>query len=392
MKLLKIFVLFLCLIPGRGVSQPAYRATLPTVDADAFYGIDLPYEVVGGARPDLADIRITDKKGKEVAWLLREDAELSYSNEFIPLAMDLISTARRTDLLITSAGKPLSSLALKIKNADVNKEAILSGSDDGARWFAVKDRFQLNRNGSVHETEALLNLSFPLSDYKFYKLSLNDSLSAPLNVVGVGQVKAESFYKQHLLEVPLKMSSFATKEKSSGIQLVLPFKYQIERLDFYISSPRYYQRNLSLLQPYSARFAATLSNEEGYPQPVALGVYADTLRLSVFHGDDQPVTVDSVKAYVRKYCLVAELKKGEEYTLAYGDPQATFPQYDLSFGKQVPDTIDHVKVHAIRQLSTEVVPVEEPSAWLVFFKTYGIWIVIALIIIQILYIVRKMLK
>lgn len=391
MKLFNIIALFFCLVPGKGEAQSTHKASLPVIDADAFYVIDLPYEVLGGARPDLADVRILDGKGKEVAWLLREDAESNRSSEFIPLPMEISSMPRRTDVLITAAGTSLSSFVLRIKNADVNKEAALLGSNDGTKWFAVRDRFQLNRTSSPDQTEAFLDLTFPLSDYKLYKLSLNDSLSAPLNVVGVGRMKTESFYKQHLLEVPLKMSRIETKEKDSDIQLVLPFKFQVERLGFYVSSPRYYHRRLELSQPFSGHFTTFLSNENGYPQPVDLSVYSDTLRLSIQNGDDQPLTVDSVKAFVRKYCLIAELKKGVSYALTYGDPQAAFPQYDLSFSKQLPDSIGHLAISDIERLPVIAQP-EESSLWLTFLKTYGIWIIITLVILQILYMVRKMMK
>lgn len=383
-------VLLLCLLLCEAMAQPTHKAILPKVGNDAFYRIDLPYEVLGGARPDLADLRITDDKGKEVAWLLREDVESKNSNEFIPLPMDVSSMPRRTDLLITGAGKPLASFFLRIKNADVSKEAALLGSDDGVKWFAVKDRFQLSRANDSNQTEALLGVTFPLSDYQYYKLSLNDSLSAPLNVIGVGQMKAESYNKQHLLEVPLARSRVSTHEKETEIELVLPFKFQFERLDFYISSPRYFRRNLRLAQPFGE--AVVLSDAGGSPQPVSMSGYSDTLRLSISNGDDRPLGIDSIKVYVRKYSVVAALEKDEEYTLTYGDPQAKFPQYDLSFSKQIPDQIDRVLISHIERIPADASLKETPSPWLVFLKTYGIWLVIILVIAQILYMVRKMIS
>lgn len=372
------------------MAQPTHKAILPKVGNDAFYSIDLPYEVLGGARTDLADIRIVDGKGKEVAWLLQEDAESKNSNEFIPLPMDVSSLPRRTDILITGAGEPLASLFLKIKNADVSKEAALLGSDDGAKWFVVKDRFQLRRANYSNQTEALLDVTFPLSDYQYYKLSLNDSLSAPLNVIGVGKIKVESYNKQHLLEVPLTGSRISTREKETEIELVLPFKFQFERLDFYISSPRYFRRSLRLVQPLGG--TVVLSDAGGSPQPVPMGGYSDTLRLTISNGDDRPLGIDSIKVYVRKYSVVAALEKNVEYTLTYGDPQAKFPQYDLSFSKQIPGKIDRVMISNIERIPAEVSLKEESSAWLVFLKTYGVWLVIILVIVQILYMVRKMLS
>ena len=388
-----IVSLFLCLLAEKGMSQPAYKVPMPKVAHDAFYCIDLPYEVLGEARRDLADIRILDSEGKEIAWFLREETDAKNNSEFIPLPAEISSLPRRTDILITGAGKPLSSFVLKIKNADVNKEAALLGSNDGQKWFGVKDRFRLNRTSSPDQTEALLDLSFPLSDYQFYKLSLNDSLTAPLNVIGVGQVQVESYSKPHLLEVPLTNSRIQTKGKETEIELVLPFKLEIERFDFYISSPRYYRRSVRLMETSNSFATTLLSDAGGNPQPVLMRTYNDTIRLSVSNGDDRPLGIDSMKVYMRKYCLIAALERGEQYTLAYGDPKATFPQYDLSFKEQVPEKINHVFIYMKDREQKVVKPQEEgDSAWLRFFKTYGIWIIIVLIIAQILYMVRKMLK
>lgn len=145
MKPINILTLLLCIASVKGIAQPTYKAALPTVSADAFYAVNLPYQVLGEARPDLADIRIIDGDGKEVAWLLQEDSESICNKEFIPLPMEIFSMSNRTDVLITNVGKPLSSFVLKIKNTDVNKETTLLGSNNGAQWFAVKDRFQLNK-------------------------------------------------------------------------------------------------------------------------------------------------------------------------------------------------------------------------------------------------------
>lgn len=276
MRLVNILGLYICLMVGEVVAQPAYKASLPVVEVDTFYCIDLPYQVLGGARSDLSDIRIADNKGEEVAWFAREDTGF--------------------------------------------------------------------------------------------------------------------FNKRHLLEVPLKISHRGVEEKKTRLQLVLPFKFQVEQLVFYISSPRYFHRELELVRPFSSSIFSTLSNENGSPQAVTLGVYGDTLQLSIFNGDDRPLTVDSVKAYVRKYYLVAGLEKGVNYTLTYGDERLSFPQYDLSFAKQLPDSIEHLVIgHLERQLSAPA-KLEEPSVWLSFFKTYGIWLVILLIIVQLLYMVRKMIK
>lgn len=394
MKWISIVILTVYLLPGKTLAQPGYRAALANPDTAAFYRIDLPYQVLGGACPDLADIRIVNNEGKEVAWLLKEEVESKHNVEFIPLSMKISTLPKRTDVIITSEGKPLSSFLLKMKNTDVNKEASLLGSNDTEKWFAVKNHIGLSSMNSTVATGGFLEIKFPLSDYQYYKLSISDSLSAPLNILSVGCVKTEAYSKKHLLPIPLTASHIRTKGKQTDIELVLPFKFQIERLDFYISSPRYYHRTLELSRPVADHSAAKLSDEKGSPQPIFFSAYGDTLKLSVYNGDDQPLAIDSVKAFARKYYLIASLEKGVTYTLTYGDPKAEFPQYDLSFEKFIPDSISRLALGNIEKTVVEQSSQqpEQPSPWLDFLKTYGIWIVIVIVIVQILWMVTKMLK
>lgn len=391
MKKINILVLLCCLTVGKGWAQPAYKATLPSIDKDAFYAIDLPHQVLGGALTDLADLRIKDSEGKEVAWLLQEEVRSGHDSQFIPYQTSVTSAARRTNVLITADGKPLSSFILKIKNADAEKEANLAGSNDGKQWFTVRETIWLNNLSSANETEALLYLHFPLSDYKYYKMEINDSLAAPLNIVGVGRIQDESFYERNLQEVPTQSIHIEEKGKWTEIALSYPYKYSIERIAFFISSPKFFSRSVNVSTPSDVSWSNVLTHSNGNPQSFYLGIEAAELKLSVFNGDDQPLAIDSVKTYIRKCYLVAALQKGKDYTLTYGDAKATFPQYDLSFRHQLPADMEHLTIKNIEQAS-QPSPPETPSAWLVFLKKYGIWIIIAVVIVQILLMVKKLMK
>lgn len=409
MKVLVNIVLFFLLIAGNGLAQPIYKAQLLPVGSDGFYAIDLSAEILGGASPDLSDVRILDGNGKEVAWLLKEDIEQNSNNEFIPFQTEIISEQLKTDLLIDTKGKPLSSFILQIKNADADKNAFLLGSNDRKNWFVVKEHLLLTNTSSPNRTNAFLNLEFPLSDYQYYKLSVNDSLSAPLNVIGVGIVKNESYYKKQIVDIPVKKYAIGEEGKYTDLEIIFPFKYQIEGIVFYISYPQYYNRDIKLYLPATKRsftkkrllkdrehdympgyYEETLSADNGNPVTIGYNQYTDTLKMSIYNGDDQPLTIDSVKAYTSKLYLIAGLKKGNTYTLTYGDKKASFPNYDLSFGKQLPDSIQHISVVNIEQLSVPQQPGSDK--WLFFFKTYGVWLVIAFVIVQILLMVRKIVR
>ena len=146
----------------------------------------MPAPLIGAARDDLADLRIRDEHGREVAYFVREATSVSRGRDFEPYPIELIRRTFQTDIRIQTDGERISSFTVRVKHADTNKKAILKGSNDGESWYAVRDRFRFSEQAEVHETEALLTVSFPVSDYRYYLLSINDSLSAPLNILSVG--------------------------------------------------------------------------------------------------------------------------------------------------------------------------------------------------------------
>ena len=181
--------------------------------------------------------------------------------------------------------------------------------------------------------------------------------------------------------------------KNTSIQLTFPFRYGLELLAFYISSPRYYKRSLVEANDLNDQLAI-LSNEQKNPHLVPVKMYADTINLSIYNGDDQPLTIDSIKAYIPIYYLVAFLEKDNNYTLSYGDSNAAFPEYDLSFKDQLPDSIPHLTLGAISvdHVTQILQEKDSTSIWSNFMKAYGIWIIILLLIVQILYIATRMMK
>lgn len=384
-RITNILVLWCLLVMGTS-AQPTYRATLPVVRTTGFYKIDLPYQVVGASSSDLADVRIKDENGKEVAWMLRKDEVRISRNDFIPFPAHISRGKNQTEVMVETSGKPVSSFMLRIKNTDSDKKAFLQGSYDRKAWYSVSEHVQLKGINNPTDTEAFIELKFPLSDYPYYKITIKDSLSSPLNIIGVGCLQNESSVTQRLMNIPLKNYKIHENGKYTEINVDFPFKYHLSELVFYISAPLYYQRDIRFLPSHREKI---LKGSGGKPVVVACPQYTDSLIVHINNGDDRPLVVDSVKVYGPKYHLIAHLEEGLRYFLTYGDKNADFPQYDLSFSMYLSDSIA-----AIQPTEIQSIPLPEPVAltpWTKYLKTYGLWGVIIFIIVQILYVVRKLL-
>ena len=392
-------------------AQPRYKAILPEIVNDDFYAIDLPYSVIGKCQENFADIRILDNKTqKEVAYIVKENIDERYSSDFIPFEIITEKQGKATNIVIFTAGEKINSFTLKIKNADVNKTATLQGSNDNQKWYGVKDKFLLTNNYNQNQTETLIDINFPLSNYHYYKLILNDSLSAPLNILSVGIIKNEHSREKHFSKIPIAEKTIKEKEKNTEIQLVFDGKPLISKIELYVSSPQYFSRQVKVYLPlqkvekysrnhkkqysyYRDFFTQTIfskGNEKTFA--IDYNNRTDTLLLSISNGDDQPLTIDSIKVFTRSIYLVAMLQKGKSYSLLYGDTSAVLPRYDLTFAAQLPQQITHIApLENIEELNS---PADEqsPSAFIKFMKTYGIWAIILLILAQILYMVWRITK
>ncbi|MDO4703757.1 hypothetical protein [Tannerella sp.] len=380
-------VSFLLIFVGGSMTAQTHRAVLSPVDADGFYAIDLPAPLIGAARADLADLRICDEHGREVAYFVREATSVSRGHDFEPYPIELSRRTSQTDIRIQTDGERVSSFTVRVKHADTDKRATLKGSNDGENWYAVRDHIRLSEQAEVRGTEAWLTVSFPVSDYRYYLLSVNDSLSAPLNILSVGRNGVGDIRIRHLMNVPATHYALRTDNvrKQTEVTLAFPYAYRFEDVVFYISAPEDYDRAVWLDDVKIGR----LRSEAGSSLALrSLSYGMDTLRFRIANGDDQPLRIDSVSARIVRRYAVAQLKKGR-YTLTYGNAGVSVPQYDLTFRKRVPDELPHLSVVSMERTGA---PDEPPHPWMVFLKTYGVWIVIVLVTIQLLYMVWRMMR
>lgn len=382
-----LVAILLIFFVGKGGAQ-TFRATLPIVEADGFYAIDLPVSVIGAAQSDLSDLRIFNQRDEEVAYFVKEAVSISEGHDFESYPIEINRRADQTDIRIETLNERISSFVVRVKNADTDKMGVLMGSNDGKNWYAVKDRIRLFDNYDARGTDVFLSLSFPISDYRYYLLSVNDSLSAPLNILAVGRVGSGTKHIRRLMKVPTAYYScqLNTDKKRTEVTLAFPYAYRFEDVVFCISNPEDYDRTLSLFGKELGR----LRSDAGHFQSVRCPEYVtDTLRFQIDNGDDKPLQIDSVYARIIRRFVVVQLKKNASYTLTYGDANAVHPRYDLTFRKRVPDDIPHLSVSSIERIDS---PIVTSHPWMLFLKTYGVWIVIVLITIQLLYMVWRMMR
>lgn len=190
MNKLICLILSALLIPSAGRTQPfRYRATVDAVKQSGFYQILLPPGVIGHLNANLTDVRLYDGQQREVPYRLirQQPTQTAPFVDYELVSKQSLPNVATTVIVRNRAKSPIRSLGIVIKNTNVGKKVRLSGSSDARNWYAIDDNLWLEPTQTNQRTTETKQLSFPLSDYEYYRLTINDSLSTPLNILRVGR-------------------------------------------------------------------------------------------------------------------------------------------------------------------------------------------------------------
>ncbi|GAB3319421.1 hypothetical protein GCM10027299_11910 [Larkinella ripae] len=378
------FITVLTLSGTIGMAQSfRFRSNVPAVPKTGYYRVLLPPAVLGRLNANQTDIRLFDEKEQEIPYVLTQQ-QPSRETQFHDYELvRKVNTPTATTLVLRNPAKsPIHSLGLIIKNTNLRKKARLSGSNDARNWYGIEDDYELEPVASSASTSEAKLLDFPLSDYEYYKLEINDSLSAPLNILKVGYYSATTGAGQYS-EIPgLSFSQRDSSDRNSYIHLTFPGPVRPDRLLLTIQSPDQYHRRATLAhlriqktkRHRSQRFFEPVqtveldSKDSLHPILIANEPTSD-LYLIIENRNNRPLTIGSLSAQQVTTYLIAELKPAVSYQLAFAAPAVGAPAYDLVYFKN--------KIPADLPVLTVSDPVVSPTAQAasspVFTNPWVIW-------------------
>jgi hypothetical protein len=376
-----------------------YKADVGSVPKDGFYRIMLSAEVLGQLNEQVSDIRLYDNKQQEVPWLLKKEQPVQQKALFqeYEIVRKVSTPKAGTSLVVRNVAKsPINNISLVIKNANVRKKARLSGSTDAKSWYVIEEAYNLEALYSTAATTEVKLLDFPLSDYEYYLLEINDSLSPPLNILKVGYYNVQSENGKYS-DVP--GITFTQKDSSavrqSYVHISLPYQARIDKLIIDVQRPARYRRSatLSTVQFYkNRRGKETLVYEPihsielhsaGESTVFLPGVPVKDFYLIIDNEDNPPLVIGALKAYQLNTYLVAELKQDKSYHLSFGNPDTPKPSYDLSyFEDKIPANLATLNVKAVVSTTPTKVASGSPTF---FTSKWFIWAAIGLVILVLSY-------
>ncbi len=381
------------------------EGTLPKVDRDGFYRVAITPEATAFLSPSFGNLRIVDETGKETPYFIEEEVPVFSKPQFkeYNIFKKEYQKGCCTNLILSNPNRSsISNISLQIKNAETSKEATLLGSDNGETWYALKEHFYLNTLDGGDQTFEIRILDFPLSNYQFLSLVVNDSTSAPLNIIGVGYYNMNIISGMYSKVPSLKFSTQENlKEKQTLITIRLDTARLMDNLEFFISGQPFFQRQATLYETGTRlNKKKKVEHFRNYLQSVELtSTHAATIVLSALksqnlllvieNNDNPPLQIDSVRALQLNRYATAWLKKGVEYKLKMGDANTNAPIYDLGFFR---DSVQ-VRPTVLRPTGIALFSKSKDTKPQTFFTNKNIiWVAIILVAVVLGYMSLKMIK
>jgi len=400
----KVFIfLFLA---GRLAAQTfVAEGNLPKVEEDGFYRVALTPNTTAFLNTSFSNLRIVDEAGKETPYIIEEEAPAFTTTQFkeYTIVEKKYQKGCCTRLILSNPNRSsISNISLQIKNAETNKEATLLGSDDRETWYALKEHFYLDAIDGGSQTFEMRILDFPLSNYQFLSLTVDDSTSAPLNIIKAGYYDVNAVTGMYSRVPTLRFSiEEKVKDKQSHVTIKLDTSRLMDKLEFTISGQPFYHRYAALYE------TGTQLNKKGKAEPFKnylqsveltsthaasvqlVGMKLQNLLLVVENNDNPPLQFDSVQAFQLNRYATAWLKKGIAYKLKMGDSKLNSPVYDLDFFlDSIPNQPAVLQPSDIAAMTTA----KEAKPTTLFTNKQIIWVGIILVAIILGYMSVKMIK
>lgn len=368
------------------------EAAIPGVSADGFYHLQLSAEWVPYLNDDLSNIRIFDTNDQEVPYLYQQEVPVSFTQQFKPYEIMEKKQEKNccTSILLRNPdAEPINNISLSIKNAEVTKNATLLGSDDKENWYALKQHFVLSSIDGNNNTSEIKIVDFPRSNYGYYLLQIEDSTSAPINILSAGyyEVNSESGAYTGIASRFHQVDSASLK--STFVFLKFGDHQIIDKIDLKVSGSPYFLRQASLHQKtsrlnnkgdtiyyYQRLFDFTITSRQSTVLELR-AVRTDEILIVIENEDNPPLKAEQVIAWQLNRYFTAWLKAGENYTVKIGEKAMAAPVYDLTYFRESINS----KLPAINAKRLIVAAGDRPQAASTFFTDRNIiWVAIIFVV------------
>ncbi len=387
----------------------AWSGSIPEVEKEGFYKVLISPDITSKLENGFGDLRIYDANDKEIPYIFESEKALSFNDYFVeyPIVERKEETGwpYYTRLVIHNKNRTkISNIQLLIRNSDVTKKLKLSGSDDREKWYVIKDSYRFQAMYSDESTSIIKIIDFPLSNYEYFEILIDDWKNNPINILKAGYYNTSIDEGKYSQVLSPQISQLEKEEdKESVVKIVFKGKPQIDKLSLKIEGPEFYFRDAEFqvrdsslngakkYEYYYSSIGTVNLNSNSLNTFYLGGVRAGVLYLRIKNNDNEPLAIKEVVAEQLNSYLITKLIPKMAYKVNFGDVELSSPNYDLKYFKdEIPRNIPQVKIGSISNIKSNLDQSESQTG--IHLDSAFIWVAIILVISLLLYMVVKMLK
>lgn len=346
--------------------------TVPAVAQPTFVELRLDADVLRDAAPTLADLRLRDETGGDVAYAVRRRERLGQPlTRELPM-LELVTTREGAVRFVVDAGGeriPHSRvrLAVRAQARNFRVPVRVEVADDGRAWRLVREAGFIYRVEGETKT-ADTSVSYPTTTARWLRLTIGPEKGQALPLAGAAVVFGDAAREEDRIPAALVERDPESMRRTTRFVLDLRARRPADRVDLDITE-RAFQR-VVLVEAADDRKAwrwvgsgaVSAVDVAGIRERLASVRFPETtaryLRLTIQNLDEPPLTVNGARVFAVKRALVFEVTPGRSYVLDYGNPAAAAPRED---GRAVPFLGDVLPTATLG--ATRPVPAPPSTPW-----------------------------
>lgn len=309
--------------------------------------VALPAATFDAAQPSLADLRVVDAAGQELAYLLDRDLAprgLAAARRLSPKSFDTPSVDGLTQLVIeTGTADLLDAIELETPSPFFLKAAHVEISADGTEWQSLGAAVPVFRQFGAEQ----LRLELGRQKAAWVRVTLDNLRTRPVTFAGAKLLPAPTRAAPPPL-LPLGAQITRRDEFSGETLLTITLdgrRVPLAMLEFNASDPLFMRRVTVGIREMQGAVAAERQVAagtiyrvavEGAPVRAQLALPVDfspptrELLVHIHNGDSPPLSLEGVSARQHAVNLLFFARQPGQLRLLSGNAQASTPRYDLA--------------------------------------------------------------
>ncbi len=331
MKKINKIILFLFLITIVQLFSSQYFKTIKITGKSTYKQFFLTEDIYENSKNNLGDIRIIDKKGKEVPYVIETEKEQEKHSEKIVARAKIDEVLTKKDKMEfivkfnsdSSLRGIIGNRLVLISSKNFYSEYTLLGSNNGTNWEQIT-------SGEIYKTPDKSNLTIEFSEkrYEFYKIV------TPLDK---GNIFSEAILKLSNNEAG-KFKTIRTKldykVEQEGKNTILKIKSKFLPLkNIVLDAEDEFQRNY-VVRSGDGFYAEGIISKVGEKSNLMINLEnapkLSEIIVEIRNGDNSPLKIKGVTGNYVPDRIVFKATEGENYKITFGDESLDKPEYDIA--------------------------------------------------------------